>query len=61
MHGCSTFLFPFLILKVIFAHGRVSVMDNFTYLVTSAQQLRINQPFRFGTGIQMGVSEETPL
>lgn len=36
-------------------------MGNFTYLVTLAQQPRIMQPIGFGTGIQMGVSEETPL
>lgn len=41
MHGSSTFLFPFVILKVIIAQGRVNVTGNFTYLVTSAQQLRI--------------------
>lgn len=61
MHGSSNFLFPFVTLKVIIAQGRVNVVGNFTYLVTAAQQLRITQPFRFGTGIQLGVSSEIPI
>lgn len=44
----STSSYPFVILKVTTAQGRFSLMGNFTHFVTSAQQLRIMQPFGVG-------------
>lgn len=44
----STFLYPFVVLKVTTAQGRVNFKGNVTHFFTSAQQLRITKPFRLG-------------